>query len=219
VCLRRVCALVGVLVWAAAPAQARRWRGGGSLAIEARGQHADELDVGMFGVTARGLGGKGPLMLAGGMSWQLGASLPAGFLYELDVSPIGIGLLGHTARIAVTGGAGFSAIAGQVPFAGVFPVEAYAEVNLGDRVRLGASARAAFVVGAEERKDGAPDAPFGDEAQAGLWLRLDTRTEEFGVDGGDGYHLGALVGQRMGVTFFGAAFGFSLDAAVDEKRF
>jgi hypothetical protein len=200
-----------------APAQARRWRGGGSLAIEARGHHADDLDVGMFGVTARGLGGKGPLMLAGGLSWQLGGSLPAGFLYELEVAPIGIGLLGRTARLAVTAGAGFSAIAGQVPFGGVFPLEAYAELNLGESVRLGAWARAAFVVGAEARKGGAPDAPFGDEAQAGLWLRYDTRTEEFGVDGGDGYHLGALVGQRMGATFVGAVLGFSLDAAVDER--
>lgn len=209
-----------------ARAQMGGWSAGGSAALELEGDRsesfavdagapgeAERIETLTFGEAVRAVGGKGPVGVAAAVSLRLGGARPAGFVYDLSLLPVGLGVsLGQRTRLAVVVGAGLSGVTGSLPFAWTFPVEGFAETSLGDHVRLAAWAEVTEVVGAEARVGGAPDAPWGDELALGATLRWDRRRDRWGMSGGNGYEVGAVVRERTGLTWWGLVLGYSLDA-------
>ena len=197
-------ALVATLAAAPGAAGAEGWRGGGSLALDLRGWQL-EPDSGerTRAVTAgprfRAVGGKHAVGLAAGIDLQLGATGDGSFAYEVAVLPLGVGVsLGRTARIGVAGGASVAGITGGVqPFELALPVEAFAEVSLGDHLRASGWGRTTF----------------GDDRELGLTVRWDRRRSAWSHASGNGYHLGAIGGRRAGADLIALIFGYSLDAA------
>ena len=214
--------LVVVAALAVAPAAARadRWRGGGSLALDLRYAQYEVDDAVVTraltgGPRARAAVGTSALALAAGVDLGLGASGDGDLVYRVALLPIGAALqLGRTARLGfVAGGAIAGITGGTLPIAFALPVEAFAEISLGDHVRSAAWGRASPLYGSDRRQAGAPDAPFGDELEIGLTLRWDRRRSEHGFASGNGYQLGATYGQEAGADVLGLLFGYSLDAA------
>jgi hypothetical protein len=209
-----------VIVALPAPARAEEWRGGGSLALDLRYAETqpdtgDSTRTVTAGPRARAAAGKSALALAVGLDLRLGATSGGHFAYELNVMPFGFALLlGRSARLGAIAGFGTSGITGGVvPIALALPIEAFVELSLGDHLRLASWARATELAGAEVRESGAPDAPFGDDLEIGATLRWDRRRSDHGFVAGNGYQLGATVGQAAGAEVFSLSLGYSLDAA------
>ena len=216
----RLAALCLAMTALPAPARAEDWRGGGALALDLRYAEiqpdaGDATRVVTAGPRVRAAAGKSALALAAGLDLHLGASGDGDFAYELSVLPLGVALqLGRSARIGAVAGIGTSGITGgALPNALTLPVESFGEVSLGDHVRAAAWARATELAGAAVREGGAEDAPFGDEVELGLTLRWDRRRADHGFVSGNGYQLGAFVGQAAGADVFGLSLGYSLDIA------
>jgi len=205
--VKRWLALVAALAAWPSAAGAEGWRGGGSLALDLRGWQL-EPDAGdrtravTAGPRVRAVGGKHALGLAAGIDLQLGVTGDGHFAHQVAVLPLGAGLqLGRSARIGAAGGVGVSGITGGVqPVDLALPVEAFAEVSLGDHVRAAAWGRTAAVADDHQR-------------ELGLTLRWDRRRAEWSYVAGNGYHLGAFWGERAGAELVGVIVGYSLDAA------
>jgi hypothetical protein len=218
-------AVIAAVAIAALPAASRAegWRGGGSLALDLRWWQlqpdaGDPTRALTAGPRVRATAGKRAIGLAAGADLQLGATGEAAFAYEVAVLPLGVGLqLGRSARLGVVGGAGTSGVTGGVlPIALALPVEAFAEISLGDHVRAAGWGRATALLGEDTRQGGAADAPFGDELEVGLTLRWDRRRSDWCYVAGNGYQVGATWGQRVGAEVVGVVLGYSLDAAGGE---
>lgn len=216
----RIAALLLALAALPAAARGEGWRGGGSLALDLRyaeltPKAGDPVRAVTAGPRVRAAAGKSALALAAGLDLHMGATGGGHFAYEVLVLPAGLALqLGRSARIGAVAGLGTSGITGGVlPIGFLLPVESFAELSLGDHVRVAAWGRATEVAGAEEREDGAEDAPFGDELEIGATLRWDRRREDWRYVAGNGYQLGALYGQEEGTHIVGVVIGYSLDAS------
>jgi hypothetical protein len=135
-----------------------------------------------------------------------------GFAYDVALFPLGVGVrAGKTGVIAVGTGVGAMGAIGTLDDAVTLPIELNAELG-GGRVRLLARARAAYVAGAPDRHDGAPSAPFADELDAQLGLRIGHRYNDY-VPSGNGYFAGIAFRELMGARYAGIVIGYSIDLA------
>jgi len=220
---RAIAALALAMIAAPSTGRAEGWRGGGSLALDLRYSEmtpdaGDPVRAVTAGPRVRAAAGKSALALAAGLDLHMGATGDGDFAYEVLVLPLGFALqIGRSARLGAVTGAGTSGVTGgALPVALALPVEAFAEVSLGDHLRAAAWGRATEVAGADRREDSAENAPFGDEIEIGATLRWDRRREDWRYVAGNGYQIGALYGQVAGAHIVGVVVGYSLDAAGSE---
>lgn len=212
---------VGLAVPGVAHAQFRDWKASADLDIDAQYARGIELSdaeqregEASFGLRLRGTAGKNPVQYGLGLGYRFGASHPGGFLYAVELLPIGAGLVfSDRLRLVVRGGAGFSGVTGRVPFAGDFPIEARLDLRLTGWLALGGFARVSWTT-ASEREDGTTAIDFGDELSAGARLRIGRHYDHGrGMRGNDGYYLAAFVNESLGSRFVGGAFGYAIDFA------
>lgn len=209
------------LVSSPAAAQVAGFRGAASLDLDvgyARGD--DDVSAVTFGTNLRAAGGKRfPVLYAAGFDVRVGAAdSPAGtgFAYEFDLHLLGFGfMLGRSARLTATAGAGVSGITSTLPVAAQFPIELRLDFNVIDRLRVTTWARTAWTAGADARAGGSPTAPFGDELSAAFALRWSKRyhPHDRSTSTGNGYYLAVTYAERLGADALGVALGYDIDAA------
>lgn len=187
---------------------------GGSRFTSDRAGGAAPVDgTGQFGVGARAFAGP-TIGWVGGVDAHLGASVPAGGLYDFNLSPIGLGVYGHGVLVGAMGGFGVGGIVGRVPVGFQLPVEAVLDVDLGTHVHAGAWAGVRWVVGAASRDGGSAHAPFGDELSSGVLLRIGRGFFEQGPRGylrwGYGPFLAGTYAEALGGHAWGGLLGYSI---------
>jgi len=212
-----VCATPGSAV-----AQMDGWRGGVSLTLDSRYGHVtdaaasdDREHIGSVGVSLRALASKWWLLYGAGLDYQLGGTSPGGFLYQVDLYPVGAGvLIGPNAKVGIFAGVGLSGVTERVPFSFQAPVECAIEFDLHRRVRVAAFGRVLWLSD-NSRDDGSPSLSFADEVAAGLSLRWGKRyyPHDNSMSAGNGYFVGLLYQEQLGSTIIGATFGYSLNAS------
>ena len=186
---------------------------GGSRFISDRGDGAAPIDgSGQFGVGARAFAGPA-IGWVGGVDAHLGASSPAGALYDFNLSPLGIGVFGHGILIGVLGGVGVGGIIDRVPVGFQLPVEALIDVDLGARVHAGAWASVRWVIGPGRRDDGAAHAPFGDELSTGVMLRIWRGEVQRRFRWGNGLFVAGTYAEALGGHAWGGLLGYSITMA------
>jgi hypothetical protein len=176
--------------------------------------------LGSAGVSLRALASKWWLLYGAGLDYQLGGTSPGGFLYQVDLYPIGAGvMLGPNAKFGIFAGVGLSGVTEQLPFSLQAPVEASVEFDLHRRIRVAAFGRAIWVSD-NAREGGSPSLSFADEAAAGVSLRWGKRyyPHDNRLSAGNGYFLGLLYQEQAGSTIIGATFGYSLNASMGGSR-
>lgn len=149
-----------------------------------------------------------------GIDLAAGSTLrAAGLAYDVALFPLGIALrFGDTSFAALGIGFGAMGAVGTLDDAATIPIDLTMELG-GGRVRLVTRARATFVGGAAGRTGGAPNAPFGDEVEGMVGLRLGHHYEDFGAPTGNGYFVGASYREMLGARFAGIVIGYSIDMA------
>ncbi len=154
-----------------------------------------------------------------GMDLAAGGTLHGGgFAYDVALFPIGVGVrFGRTSIATVGLGVGAIGATGTLDDAVTLPLEVNLEMGSG-RLRLLARGRAAYVAGAASRHDGAPSAPFADELDATIGLRVGHHYEEYDFPTGNGYFVGASYRELAGAKFVGLTIGYSIDLA-QPRRF
>jgi hypothetical protein len=191
------------------------WKASGAFELDARWTEAEARDdVLTAGLRLRAFASKTVVGYMGGLDLHLGAGTGGGFAYDGNLYLVGAGLeLGWVTVGAVVGG-GMSGVTGREPFALQAPVELLAALVPHRRVRLHGWARASFVALADGRQNGSERAPFGDELEAGVALRLGRGGRDHMQRWGNGYFVAALYGERQGVTWTGVAIGYGLHSAL-----
>jgi len=218
-----VLAVLAVLLATGGPASAQAWRDLGGAAIlhyELSEAHALDTpgaapkDLVLAGVRLHGALGKDTLAYHVGLDLAAGATLRgSGFAYDVALFPIGVAArLSDTSLVALGAGVGAMGAVGTLDDAATFPIEVIAELG-GGRVRVLARARTAFVSGAAGRASGAPHAPFGDELDATLGVRVGRHDDEHGIRSGNGYFVGATYRELEGTRFAGFVIGYAIDLA------
>ncbi len=140
-----------------------------------------------------------------------------GFAYDVALLPIGIGVrVGRTGVLALGTGFAASGATSTIDDAVAVPLELSAELG-GGRLRLVARARASWIAGAGSRQSAAPSAPFADELDAMLGLRIGHHYEEHGFPTGNGYFIGAAYRELAGTRFAGLVIGYELDMATKRR--
>lgn len=197
------------------------WKLSGSLELDTRWMHAEEPvagdleDVATAGLRLRTFAGKTVVGYMAGIDLHLGAALQGGFAYDANLYLLGVGVeLGGHVSLGVLAGGGLSGVTAREPFALQAPIELVVALAPHRRVRLHGWARASFVALADRRQNGSEAAPFGDELEAGLALRLGRGDRDHMQRWGNGYFLAALYGERQGATWAGLAVGYGLHSAV-----
>jgi len=188
---------------------------GGSRVLSDRAGAAPPVDgVGQFGTGARAFAGP-TVGWVGGVDAHLGASLPAGALYDFNLSPLGLGLYGHGVLVGALGGVGVGGIIGRVPVGFQLPVEALLDVDLGTALHVGAWAGVRWVVGPAARHDGAAHAPFGDELSTGAMLRIGRGKNDAGdaFRWGNGLFVAGTYAEALGAHAWGGQLGYSITIA------
>lgn len=219
--------MVAVALVAATAGEARGqfgpWKGGASLHLDARYGRVDGAAAGdgrdhhaAVGLDLRAAVGRGaPVLYAAGLGYQFGATVPGGFVYEVDLYPVGVGVLPtHNVSVAVRAGVGMSGTTGRVPLSAQFPVEAVVEFDLHRRVRVAGWVRPSWLT-TDARHDGSARASFADELSAGLAVRWGRRyfPHQRNASAGNGYYLAALYREQLGARVVGGAFGYSINVA------
>lgn len=213
----------------AAPAHARPdFEGGAQLHYELQGQRAYERepiatpdamtaprDLVLAGARLHGFLGNRWLGYHIGLDLAAGGTIGAGgFAYDVALFPAGVALrFAETSFVTLGVGVGASGATGTVDDAATFPVEARFEVGRGIRV-LG-RARATFVAAADGRQDGAR---LADELEAMLAVRVGRAYSDWGFPTGNGYFVGAVYREALGVKFAGAVIGYSIDMGSPRRR-
>ena len=166
--------------------------------VEPRGH--GELSVRVVGLVGARVG---PLV---GLSLGGGAGAPLGGSYDVALVPVGLGLRLHGSSF-VGVGATVAAVGGSYHDDAIaLGGQAYAEVDLGRRLRWVSSARLA-----QDRAVAAGIERHHLEVTAAV--RLGRRERDHGFAIGNGYYLGATLRDRQGQRFWGLVVGHSLDAA------
>lgn len=224
---------LAVLAGAAESGHADDWRFAADLGMDIRytrfappaADAADAMDVErndslLAGFTVSGFAGKKAVGYAGAIDVRFGAGVYGGFAYDVALRLLGAGLtVGHHARFSTTVGIGAHGHTGHIPAAMRVPVRATLHLELGRRVHLAGYAQAAFISFADVRQSGssvAADALFGDEFNAGGYLRLGKGGRQYDrADWGNGYYLGAeyqeMLGERQVVLLFGYGIGITAE--------
>lgn len=137
----------------------------------------------------------------------------AGFAYDVALFPAGVAVrVGRTGVIAFGAGIGAMGAVGTLDDAVTLPLEATIELG-GGRLRMLSRVRAAKVLGAEGRQSGARSAPFADELEATLGLRVGHHYEDYGFPSGNGYWVGVTYRELLDARFVGLVLGYSIDGA------
>ena len=186
------------------------------------GEHERAGDgVGLGGLRIRGLVGKGAIGYLAGLELHAGMTWPAGFAYQVDLFPIGVGLrLGERGALGLAAGVGASGATGTMDDAAELPVEASLELGLGSRLRLQARGRAVWLGNADARQHGAPsfDRAGVDELDGTIALRVGRSYREHGLPSGNGTFVGVTYREREGATFLGAMIGYGVDVGTPRGR-
>jgi hypothetical protein len=139
-----------------------------------------------------------------------------GFAYDVALYPVGIAArFGPTSVLAIAAGIGGSGAVGTIDDAAIVPVQTTLEVGKG--VRLIARARFSYVLGAAGRQSAAPSAPFADELEASVGIRLGRFYDKHGFPTGNGYFVAAAYREQLGSRFVGMTIGYSIDAALPRR--
>jgi hypothetical protein len=175
-------------------------------------------DFGLAGAHLLGFAGTRHFVYQLGLDLAAGATTSAaGFLYDVALFPVGIGLrFGDDQLVGVGAGVGASGATGTLPAAATFPVQAIAELQLGAHLRVIARGRATWLAGAPVRDGGAT---IGDQLDALLALRIGQRFDENNLTSGNGYYLGATYTELEHARFVGVALGYSVDLAAASQMF
>jgi hypothetical protein len=164
-------------------------------------------DRATVGLTARAVHGTtlGP---AFGADLELGAGFPAGFAYAARLYPVGAGyMFGANTYLGLVTGFGASGVSARVPGALEFPVELRAEIDAGERARLGFRAVVTEVPASAARH---VQRPVGDEILYGSFIRIGRAPPGCGC-GGRGYFFGLERREIMRTYWLGATFGLESD--------
>jgi hypothetical protein len=217
-----------VLALVATPAHARSWR---TLAdeltygtwlhyevselheVEGPDQRFDDLVL--AGFRLHGFVGKHGVGWHVGLDASAGSTIHrAGFAYDVAFLPIGVAFKwGDTQMIGLGTGVGAMGAVGTLDDAATFPIEAFAELAVGSRIRILARGRASYVAGAGGRARGSPTLGFADELDATLGIRIGHSFHEWGFPSGDGYFAGVGYRELLGSKFVGLVVGYSVDLA------
>lgn len=163
--------------------------------------------LGALGVTVRVVGNPDPVALFGGFDLSLGAS--KGFLYGLQ-SLLGLAVpFGRRVALGVGTGPGIDGITSTIPFAVSIPIDAYLSLDPFKVLGANIEVRDGWVFAARARRNGAPAAPFGDEASAAITFELGTRHGGQYSQNRAGPIVGFAVRQTMGATLYLVNLGFS----------
>jgi hypothetical protein len=176
-------------------------------------------DLALAGPRLHGLLGKRRSRLA----YHIGLELAAGgtidkgaFAYDVALFPVGVALrLGDTSFVALGAGVGAMGALGAISSGPTLPLQLDAEVGRGIRVLL--RARVQYTE-PESRRAGAPDAPFGDELDGMLGLRLGRHYDEYGFPTGNGYFIGAAYRELLGARYLGLTIGYSIDGGTPRRH-
>jgi hypothetical protein len=154
-----------------------------------------------------------------GFDFALGGTVHAGgFAYEFGLFPVGVGVrFGRTGVLALGTGVSFMGAVGTIDDAVLLPLEATLELG-GGRVRLLMRGRASYIGGADGRQSAAPSAPFADELDATVGLRIGRHYEDYGFPSGNGYFIGASYRELAGTRFAGIVIGYSIDMATPRGK-
>lgn len=149
-----------------------------------------------------------------GIDLAAGSTLDrAGFAYDVALFPVGIAVrFGRTGVVAFGAGVGAMGAVGALDDAVTLPVETTIELG-GGRVRVLARLRAAYLAGADDRQSGARSAPFADELDGMLGIRIGHHYDEYGFPSGNGYWAGVAYRELYDARFVGLVIGYSIDGA------
>ena len=159
---RRTALAVGMLVAAAAPTAARPTVPPGAawlhyrLSYEHRAAPDPPTPAGtglaLAGVELDGLLGRRLAYLVG-VDLAAGATIPAGFAYQVALRPVGLAVrLGATGAVGVSVGVGASGAVGTLDDGVEFPAVLAVELPLGDRLRLIGRGRVVWLAAAPARR-------------------------------------------------------------------
>ncbi len=141
----------------------------------------------------------------------------AGFAYDVALFPLGIAVrFGRTGVLGFGTGIGAMGAIGTIDDAVTVPIEANLELG-GGRLRILARLRVGYVSGADARQRAAPSAPFADELDAMIGVRIGHHYEEWGFPSGNGYWVGVAYRELSGARFAGLVIGYSIDGATPRR--
>lgn len=220
---RRTALAVGMLVAAAAPTAARPTVPPGAawlhyrLSYEHRAAPDPPTPAGtglaLAGVELDGLLGRRLAYLVG-VDLAAGATIPAGFAYQVALRPVGLAVrLGATGAVGVSVGVGASGAVGTLDDGVEFPAVLAVELPLGDRLRLIGRGRVVWLAAAPARRRGAPEVGWADELDAWIGVRVGRRYDDFGIRSGNGTLLGIAYRGRAGARMVGVTLAYSVDLA------
>lgn len=155
-----------------------------------------------------------------GLDLGLGATLGrhGGFAYEVGFLPVGIAVrFGESSWLTLGTGIVASGATGAVDDAAVLPVDIDLELDA-NRIRVIAWGRAGWTAGSPQRHDGAPSAPFADELEAMVGIRIGHHYHDYGFPTGNGGYLGVAYKELFGTKFVGLTLGYSIDMATKQRK-
>jgi hypothetical protein len=148
-----------------------------------------------------------------GVDLAAGGTLDRGaFAYEVALLLGGLAVrLDANSFVALGIGFGAMGAIGTISSGPSLPIELDAE--LGSDVRVISRVRVQYVDPAS-RANGSPSAPFGDELEAMLGVRLGRSQDDHGFRTGNGYYVGGAYRELLGARYLGIALGYSIDAGL-----
>lgn len=192
----------------------------GARAMTVRDAPADSLrQLGTLGLELRAAFGPGeaPLGLAAGAGYQLGASLPGGFAYQLHLLPAGVaGFIDGVGWLALLGGGDVDGVTSRVPFAPRAVVEARLELDVPGPFRLAGYGRPAWLA-VDARQGGARHFDFADEVEFGVGLRIGAERRRHRADISRGLFIGGAYREWLGAVGYAVVLGYAVDAQLERR--
>ena len=173
---------------------------------------SDLRDTAVAGLGLRGFGGE-RFGLFLGIDARFGGGVQGGFAYNATLAPIGFGMhLDNTFTLGANIGAGVSGVTEHIEFAVHFPVEVRGELRIANRVHVVSWGKTQWITASKTRQNGAEHAPFGDELEVGLALRVGRGGKRLFGAWGNGIVVGATYSETLGRTAIGVvlAYGISM---------
>jgi hypothetical protein len=219
-----------VLLWAV-PAHAQfrslsKYGGDGHIRLDLQYQRRDEptvanglTDTIQGGFALRGAFGPGNWGILASVDCHVGAGAQGGFVYELDLLPLGLAYrIGDWFLIGTNIGLGVSGVTRHVPFAMQVPLEAIVDVDLGRRIHISAWGRGKWISVADGRSDGSESISWVDETDAAVALRLGKGKTRYRNRWGNGYFIAGTVSEQLGTRSYGVILGYAITTAFRPKR-
>jgi hypothetical protein len=149
-----------------------------------------------------------PLVYAVGLDYRVGVGLPAGFILDANLLPIGVGVTaGRLGMLTVTAGVGVSGATGDLlEFSSQLPLESRLEFDLPGALHGSLWLRTSWL-----HAEGRRRAAFVDDVAAGFALRIGREESRWGIAYGSGFCIGTEYIDRAGTRAFGIVIGHELD--------